>query len=299
MEPSITMTNTTTPQPKPDHLTPETTNVGKIEIPTPTGKKNLGHSSSTGSSPDSPLVADPFNSDDDDDKSVSSTDSSPSSHKHKHDNNVSATEPPNSQEMERPAYRIPSSVFTTNAQTDWSTASNESLFSIRASFKNGGSFNWRSGELGEPGDQASTSKTDHMFSYSAAQQPRSAEVMRSRELGLLAEATMKEVIRESETSNQINHVAKPLVLASRSSRGSSSTKSFAFSMKAGACESSRTHSSVRSVPEERGVQMAAEPLTQPQPAAHRDRKTDPAPTTTGNTAHPRKWFPAFSCCSLW
>ncbi|KAL3640498.1 hypothetical protein CASFOL_015466 [Castilleja foliolosa] len=246
---------------KPDHVT---TNVDR--------KKSLSHSSSTASSPSPQRI--------------------------NHDTNVSSTEPPNSlQEMERPLYRIRSAVFKSNTQTDWSDVSNhDSLLSIHASFKNDHPF-WRSGELGRPGHQASTS--DHMFSYSA-QHP---EIMRSRELGLLAEETMKEVIRESETTNRTCQVTRSFAMVSRSPRGSSnsSIKSFAFSIKAGDGDSSRTHSSVRSASEDQGP-VEPQVTAQPQPpVAHRNQKKD-RPESMANTARPKRWFrfrPVFSCCSLW
>ncbi|KAL6541211.1 hypothetical protein OROHE_010919 [Orobanche hederae] len=216
--------------------------------------------------------------------------------------NGSPTEAPCNQAMRRVSstYRIPSSIFarskSSDAQTDWSVASNESLFSIymgNMSFRNDNPL-WRSGELGTPAGEASTS--DHMFSYSA-QQPKCAEIMRSRELGL-AEATMKEVIRESESRNYVT--------SCRSSHGSgTSTTSFAFSLKEGdhsqKVASSRTPSSVRSISEEQ-AQCKKQPLTMgatetPQSSTNCD------PTATDHAPKPNpprpKWSSCFSCCSLW
>ncbi|KAI3454813.1 hypothetical protein Pfo_011476 [Paulownia fortunei] len=297
----------------------------------PTDKKLSPSSSSSSSSPDSPLD-DPFHNDDgDDDKSTSSTASSPA---HKCDripvfiNSIPKLEPsdhgepcvvlpttatsltsdlspvnvsaPPNQAMERSAssYRIPSSVFARSQSTtpmEWSVASNESLFSIHTgnmSFRNDHVF-WRSGDLGAPGE-ASTS--DQMFSYSAHQSACGIVAdMRSRELGL-AEATMKEVIKESE--GQTYETSLAAVRNSRRSQGSgTSTKSFAFSLMAGDAEkgaSSRIPSSVRSSHEQ--AQSQPQPMMKPEPKpwTHPEQKT---PAATGN-APQSKWLPYFSCCSL-
>lgn len=147
--------------------------------------------------------------------------------------NQSATEAPPNQEMERSAsaYRIPSSVFERSKSStpmEWSVASNDSLFSIHTgnmSFTNDHYF-WRSGDLGAPGEP---STSDQMFSYSAHQSGGGAAAdMRSRELGI-AEATMLEVIKESEGQDHVTSLAE--VRNARRSEGSNtSNKSFAFSM---------------------------------------------------------------------
>lgn len=323
MDSTNTKSNAATPPTRSDHETSlNAHSVGKVVLH-PSGQKTLSHSSSTGSSPDSPLD-DPFNSDDDDNESFSSNESP---HKREHipasepnvgpgNDSVMSTEAPCCQTMERAessAYRIPPSVFGSNtAAGDWSVASNESLFSIHGgnvSFRNE-SF-WRSGDLGVPGHQPSTS--DHMFIYSAKQPRSCTESIMSHELGL-AQATMKEVIMESELNHPCgNHHAKTLAEASRSSHGrSTSTKSFAFSIKAEESQRgglSRAPSSVRSIPDEhapsseqtaarRNSQYPTQPpqvATEP-PTHHRDQKTDPA----NSGAHPKKWqWYFFARCSLW
>ncbi|KAL7099015.1 hypothetical protein ACP275_09G055300 [Erythranthe tilingii] len=207
--------------------------------------------------------------------------------------------PPN-QEMERTdhgSYRIPPSVFETSPSSnamDWSVASNESLFSIHTgnmSFTNDHIF-WRSGELCTPvGDQV---QTDHMFSYSA-QQPSGGvgSDMRSRELGL-AEATMKEVIKESECHNYEPSLAS--VRNCRRSQGSdASTRSFAFSLIGGETDKSassvRMPSSVRSGQE----QVESQPIMTKAESTKLDQPK--TPTTTPNGAARSNWFSFFNCCS--
>ncbi|KAL2243018.1 UNVERIFIED_CONTAM: hypothetical protein Sindi_0419800 [Sesamum indicum] len=219
-----------------------TTNVDDIENTAlhPTeGKLSPSSSNKNSSSPDSTLH-DPFHrdndNDDDDDKPTSSTTSSPAHKCEPSDHETSCvapstsngttTEAPPSQEMERPAapYRIPSSVFArkdSSTPMEWSVASNDSLFSIHTgnmSFTND-QYCLRSGELG-----GEVSTSDQMFSYSAEQ---SADVvradMRSRELGI-AQATMKEVIQESEGQSY------GVRGSHRSQESNTSAKSFAFSV---------------------------------------------------------------------
>lgn len=140
----------------------------------------------------------------------------------------SPTEAPRTQEMERTpsGYRIPPSVFErsqSSSPMEWSTASNESLFSIHMgnmSFTNDQFCMLRSGEV-TPSAEASTS--DHqIFSYD------SAGDVRRHEMGL-AEATMLEVIKESENQNQTKSLVE-VRKTHRSEGSNSSNKSFAFSM---------------------------------------------------------------------
>lgn len=173
--------------------------------------------------------------DDDDCSSASSAGSSPSN-KTRKPPKPEATQPPASQEMERSpsGYRIPASVFERNKSStpgDWSVASNESLFSIHVgnmSFTND-HYMWRSGELGPPPAAASAStSTEQMFCYSGQSSVGGANDMRSRELGI-AEATMLEVIKESEGRPQPK--LTPEARNARRSAGSNqSNMSFAFSM---------------------------------------------------------------------
>ncbi|KAL2479158.1 uncharacterized protein Fot_48172 [Forsythia ovata] len=152
--------------------------------------------------------------------------------------NVSATQSPSPQVMEHPtgltgpsSYRIPSSVFARSKSStpmEWSVCSNESLFSIHMgnmSFRNDPLF-LRSGELGLPGEVSSFSQ---MFNYSPVQPPGSkATGSKSVDLGM-AEASMKEVIRESEYQKNERWMSEECM--SRHSRESgTSAKSFAFPM---------------------------------------------------------------------
>lgn len=183
-----------------------------------------------------------FDGDDDDKSTSSSSTSSSSSPSHRKgepsdDAAAAATDAPPNQEMERDAssYRIPSSVFArrdSSTQMEWSVASNESLFSIHMgnmSFTKDPTL-WRSGELLGAGAEPSTS--DHMFSYTDNECSGGVVAdMRSRELGL-AEATMKEVIKESEKETSLSAAAAAATPRNcRRSQGSNaSTKSFAFSL---------------------------------------------------------------------
>ncbi|KAL8042402.1 hypothetical protein ABFX02_09G048000 [Erythranthe guttata] len=308
--------------------------IDKIALHPKESKLNKSPSSSeSSSSPDSPLD-DPFyngnDNDDDDDDVDTSASSNPSAKieppiRNASSSSSSATtaaatttttttttttsttttttttiEAPPNQEMERidhGSYRIPPSVFETSPSSkamDWSVASNESLFSIHTgnmSFTNDHIL-WRSGELCTPvGDQV---QTDHMFSYSA-QQPSGGvgSDMRSRELGL-AEATMKEVIKESECDNYEPSLAS--VRNCRRSQGSdASTRSFAFSLIGGETDKSassvRMPSSVRSGQE----QVQSQPiLTKAESMKPDQPKT---PTTAPNGAAQSNWFSFFNCCS--
>lgn len=295
--PNIDLNVTSSPT-KSDHETSQPTNlkahsIGRVELH-PSCQETLSHSSSTCSSPDSPLV-DPFNRAGDDDNSQS----------------FSSNEESSTECAEPSPHRIPSSVFGSKTSPgEWSIASNESLFSIHgdnASFRNEQFLFWRSGELGSPGDHdASTS--DHIFSYSDQQPRLCTESMRSCELGL-AEATMKEVIRETESNHDhLNHQAtSSLAIPSRSSHESSSSiTSYAFGIKAGDSQRGdilRTPSSVRSIPEEHAVQYSSPPspqvMTEPpaqvmaEPPPHCDQKQlDPA---ASRAALPKKWS-FLPCC---
>lgn len=150
---------------------------------------------------------------------------------------ASPIEAPRTQEMERTdppsAYRIPASVFeksTSSSPMGWSTTSNDSLFSIHTgnmSFTNDQFYIWRSGELTPPppppAEAAVASTSDQMFSYHDS----ACGVEGHHQMGLMAEATMLEVIKESE--KQKSNLAE--VRNARRSEGSNtSNKSFAFSL---------------------------------------------------------------------
>ncbi|CAA2977520.1 Hypothetical predicted protein [Olea europaea subsp. europaea] len=216
--------------------------------------------------------------------------------------NVSATQSPSPQVMERPAalpgassYRIPSSVFDRSKSStpmEWSVCSNESLFSIHTgnmSFRNDPFF-LRSGELGPPGE---VSTSGQMFNYSTVQ--ASGTEPKSHEFGVV-EASIKEVIRESE--DQKNESWMPEEIMSRRSRESrTSAKSFAFPILIGDidhCASERTASSVKVAPEQQESQAQQTQKQEPESSAQ------PKPKTSSETEKPApsKWFSWFKCCSF-
>ena len=206
---------------------------------------------------------------------------------------ASPIEVPRTQEMERTpsAYRIPASVFEkspSSSPMEWSTTSNESLFSIHTgnmSFTNDQFYMWRSGELTPPAE-AAASTSDQMFSYHDSAGGVAGD-MRTHEMGL-AEATMLEVIKESENQNPTKSLAE--VRHARRSEGSNtSNKSFAFSiMGADPGSSTRLHSSLRSNHEQ--TQIQTQPMVQPEA----ELKT---PVEVANQAQ-SSWFSCFSCCSV-
>ncbi|KAL0355282.1 UNVERIFIED_CONTAM: hypothetical protein Sradi_3975100 [Sesamum radiatum] len=274
--------------------TTTTTTVEKIALHPTDEKLSPSSSNKNSSSPDSTLH-DPFHRDNDNDHQTLCAAPSTS-------NGTTTTAPP-SQEMERPAepYRIPSSVFArkdSSTPRDWSVASNDSLFSIHTgnmSFTND-QYCWRSGELG-----GEVSTSDQMFSYSAEQ---SADVvradMRSRELGI-AQATMKEVIQESEGQSYGARTSH------RSQESNTSAKSFAFSLMTGDkenCASSRAPSSIGSCQEMGQSQtppvtkLESQPSTNPKPETPTAATPTATATTTTTTPPEAKsnLFPCFSCC---
>ncbi|GER40155.1 presenilin-2 [Striga asiatica] len=324
MEPSTNITETTTKTtPISDHETTKLANlkahahsnpppliVPKItlhpNINNPR-QKHLTRSSSTNSSPDSPLDDDPFNDSDDDNSSTNSF--SPRAHKpnntlpppntsidlnNNNSNNKNSSATTTTDRGAGPAHRIPSSVFarttSSGAGADWSVASNESLFSIHgASFRNSHVIG-QSGELAGGPTERELILSDHIFSY-PVRQPRCTEAMRSRELGR-AEATMKEVIQESESHQ---HYVATLAETSKTTR--TSTKSFAFSIKAG--DSPKDASSVPEAHVRCQSQMVlpkADDRSAPQPSTNSDPKANPAPPPS--LARTR-WPSCFSCCSIW
>ncbi|KAL0415940.1 UNVERIFIED_CONTAM: hypothetical protein Slati_3425900 [Sesamum latifolium] len=316
MESSNTEPKTTTVAVKFENETSTTTvdDIEKIALHPTDEKLSPSSSNKNSSSPDSTLH-DPFHHDnDDDDKPTSSTTSSPAHKSEPSDHetlcvapstsNGTTTEAPPSQEMERSAapYRIPSSVFTrkdSSKPMEWSVASNDSLFSIHTgnmSFTND-QYCLRSGELGR---EVSTS--DQMFSYSADQSTDVVRAdMRSRELGI-AQATMKEVIQESEGQS---YGARG---SHRSQESNTSTKSYAFSAMTGDkenCASTRAPSSIGSCQEMGQSQtppvtkLESQPSTNPNPETPTAATPTATTTTTTTTTTPEaksNLFPCFSCC---
>ncbi|KAG8379303.1 hypothetical protein BUALT_Bualt07G0074400 [Buddleja alternifolia] len=311
MESSNTTLNRTTSPMNYEHETSAYVNL--MAHPPPIVEKVALHptnkilrSSSSSSSPDSPLD-DPFHNDDyDDDDDTSKFEPSargapcvvPSTVE-KSSCDISSIEAPPNQVMENPSnspYRIPPSVFERSSSTtpmEWSTTSNESLFSIHGgnmSFTNE-QYLWRSGELGGLPGQVCTS--DHMFSYSAHEDGGgNVADMRSRELGL-AEAVMKEVIKESE--DQVYEKSTVDVNVSRRSQGSNrSNQSFAFSIATEKGASTRMPSSGRASREQTHYQPQPQRKIELQPSRDPKPKT---PTATGNATQ-YKWFGCLPRCSL-
>ncbi|XP_073148112.1 uncharacterized protein [Henckelia pumila] len=283
-------------------------------------------SSSSSSSPDSPLIDDPFGDNDlftpsninvsshIDSKETSNMNQAAAPPKAKA-NSISVTDAPPTQTMEHinpttssssssssSSYRIPSHVFARDKSStamDWSVASNESLFSIHTgnmSFTNDHFF-WKSGELRILG------AGDQMFSYSGVQcggikASSTTADTRSCELGI-AEATMKEVIRDCE--NQKNEKSLAQVVESRCvshrSEGSrTSTKSFAFCTVTGDRDKGVSIGSAASL----------KSTSQEQSRPHSQQliiTKEPEPSTTGAGEYvatpPPRWFPCMpSCWSL-
>ncbi|GFZ17004.1 hypothetical protein Acr_26g0002740 [Actinidia rufa] len=153
--------------------------------------------------------------------------------------NPQLKESPPIQAMDRSGdstYKIPSYVFArtkSTAPVDWSTASNESLFSIHmgnTSFSNDPMF-WRSGELGLPGEPTTSPL---IFNYTPKQpiDNKTTEAGKSSE-GKVAEgavATMREVIRESAEDKSHGKSSLAPSVSSRSDASGASVKSFAFPM---------------------------------------------------------------------
>ncbi|XP_073017263.1 uncharacterized protein [Primulina eburnea] len=275
-------------------------------------------SSSSSSSPDSPLVDDPFGDDDLFTPSiVSSHVDAPISENSKETSSTQSAVPPNAnaassvtdaprtQTMEHNpntcSYRIPSHVFARNKSstpTDWSVASNESLFSIHMgnmSFTNDHLF-WKSGEL--RADQTSTS--GQMFSYSAAQCAggKAGVDTRSRELGI-AEAMMKEVIRDCENQKNEESLAQARCVSHRSEGSRTSTKSFAFWTATGDREKGVSIGSACS------IKSTSEEQSRPHSQLLTTTKDQSQPSTTtgdvaaaGNVLTRPRWFPCVPCWSL-
>ena len=165
----------------------------------------------------------------------------------------SLTKFPPPQVMERPGdsnssgYRIPSYVFARTKSTapmEWSTASNESLFSIHMGNM---SFNrdqllWlgKSGELGKPGELTMSGPLMDLSSYQpplSSNNNKSAQSSQNSSQVLEAKAaeTMREVIRESaENRDKEDDASSPVKEGYPSSKISrqpdESAKSFAFPM---------------------------------------------------------------------
>ncbi|PON70539.1 hypothetical protein PanWU01x14_079130 [Parasponia andersonii] len=219
--------------------------------------------------------------------------------------NGSTTQFPPTQVMERPAdsnssgYRIPSYVFARTKSTapmEWSTTSNESLFSIHMGNM---SFNrdqllWlgKSGELGKPGD---LSMSGPLMDVSSYQPPLSNNSNRPAQIGqnssqvneAKAAETMREVIRESaDNRDREDDASSPVKEGYPSSRISrhadDSTKSFAFPILTGESVSLKAGGGKQAQHSRRGTPKAT-PVAAGTPRANRlfDQQS--------------KWLSCFSC----
>ncbi|WCJ24321.1 hypothetical protein M5689_006290 [Euphorbia peplus] len=244
-------------------------------------------------------------------------------HEANNDQTTFPTQSPPTQAMDREpetaesveAYRIPSSIFTrtkSSAQGDWSTASNESLFSIHmgnASFTKDHA-NWFgcSGELGLIND------VDPTIDYSSNQPPSvQAQITKSNEENpntdeVKAAETMREVIRENEvdpnSTNSKDHLTTKISLRTNSFRRSdasqASIKSFAFPILTGDHKESQKHR----VPPQPPSPSPPQPPSQPQSPKieHSQSKQNVQAATTPTPPPPpppppNKWFSCLFCCS--
>ncbi|KAJ1421817.1 hypothetical protein SESBI_13455 [Sesbania bispinosa] len=219
-------------------------------------------------------------------------------------NKGSEIQNPPVQVMERPGesgtssqYVFPSHVFArnnTNGPVEWSTASNESLFSIymgNMSFSNE-LVCFKSCELDKPGDVNLIDPPN----ASPSQQPpipvnkfndisqRTAELHEERKRATEAKAaeTMREVIMES--SQNVGIAEDKNSNSHRQSDGS--TKSYAFQTSRDGDKSISSKS-------------VGEKLKQQKQSEEKETAdaVDQAPKSTTNNAPPNKWLGCFSCCT--
>uniref|UniRef100_A0A7C9DLX5 Uncharacterized protein n=1 Tax=Opuntia streptacantha TaxID=393608 RepID=A0A7C9DLX5_OPUST len=244
---------------------------------------------------------------------------------------VSSLESPTAQVMERPdessGYRIPSYVFARNKSNtpnaDWSTASNESLFSIHTgnmSFTRE-QFSWlmKSGELGAYGDLRKSGelpplspkdlrKSDEMpptppdlrksgeqiiaahFSTPPPSMPpvnKIASSPRGSEASAmdLATQTKKEEIKKGSKPS-MDEI--PFSASTVSHHSDASGQSFAFPVLA-------------DIDRQKSVNSGASRVEQKDPATPKENE-DKAKTPKSNAesaSSSSSWFSCFSCCSCW
>ncbi|EEF47758.1 uncharacterized protein LOC8284427 [Ricinus communis] len=227
--------------------------------------------------------------------------------------------PPTQMMMEPPAdstpsgYRIPSSVFArkSSAPTEWSVASNESLFSIHMgnmSFPRDHA-NWfgKSGELGLLGDPPMSPMVDFSNSQYMSNQPPTNNPPESgqQNVGVPVDAhfgvteskaaeTMREVIKENEAdhANKENTHAKRSQLSAsfrRSDVSGASVTSFAFPILTG------DHKGDPSSQKQHGSPQPQTPkVAQEQELQQKSHLETTKPETNANNQS--KWFSCFPCC---
>ncbi|KAK2663376.1 hypothetical protein Ddye_001950 [Dipteronia dyeriana] len=230
----------------------------------------------------------------------------------------SPTQSPPTQVMERTddfadvdPNRIPAHVFDrskSSAPVEWSTCSNESLFSIHMgnmSFTRD-HVNWigKSGELVYIGEYQSPSMPPIDFSSNQPPSSQSAEFAKksgnlNQRLGATEAAaaeTMREVIRENAASEQ-NNRSSPRKIEIRPSsprrHSDESIKSFAFPILTGDVDKSE---SVSLGKEKRKKQAASQPQT-PKTTPQSEPQTPKSQTAKeGQNGGQIRWFACFSCC---
>ncbi|KAK1565391.1 hypothetical protein Q3G72_025495 [Acer saccharum] len=234
----------------------------------------------------------------------------------------STTQSPPMQVMERTydfadvdPNRIPAHVFDrskSSAPVEWSTCSNESLFSIHMgnmSFtRDHVNLIGKSGELVYIGEYQSSSMPP--IDFSSNQPPSSQSAEFSKKNGNLnqgfgateaaAAETMREVIRENAASEQNNHSPdklspRKIEIRPLSPRHHSdeSIKSFAFPILTGDVDQSE---SVSVGKEKRKKQVASQPQT-PKTTPQSEPQTPKSQTAKeGQNGGQIRWLACFSCC---
>ncbi|XP_019199882.1 PREDICTED: uncharacterized protein LOC109193498 [Ipomoea nil] len=196
-------------------------------------------------------------------------------------------ESPSTQVMERPtkeSCRIPPSVFAkqeSGKETEWSVASNESLFSIyldNMSFSRD-QFLWNSEELG-----GSSESRMHDLSPVAS----SSNLGNGGFDG--AETSMREFLRDSKDQNHGGKCKVEVRPCRLSHASTTSGKSFAFPILTGDVDKPP---STKSRPEKKQPQ----PLPSPSPLPQQERESLETPQAEQKVAAPKRWFSCFLCCS--
>ncbi|XP_022933614.1 uncharacterized protein LOC111440990 [Cucurbita moschata] len=226
------------------------------------------------------------------------------------------TQYPQTQVMERvdnpnsPGYRIPSHVFSrtkSTTPTEWSGASNESLFSIQMGTM---SFTreqlcWigKSGELYRSGELAMSVsqvlnmkhsdcglKGTHPDGDMAATEARCAQ-------------TMREVIRENSETNRMGSstlTESSSQSASVSHQSESSTQSFQFPILSG--DGAKSISFKGAEPEKEKANNETNNELQhsasSNPQIPKESSSDESPKADSNVAPPKRWLSCLSCCSF-
>ncbi|KAK7838736.1 hypothetical protein CFP56_019255 [Quercus suber] len=209
------------------------------------------------------------------------------------------------QVMERPGdpassqYRIPSYVFARTKSTvpmEWSTTSNESLFSIHTgnmSFTKE-QFNWlvKSGELVMTGPLMDISNNHSPTNKSTENSPKKATLDEvSGVTETKAAKTMREIIKENEahSSKDIRSLVEDASHSPRlSHRSDQGTKSFAFPILSGDVDKG---CSPKVGPHGKCQESGSQPQTPKETSSAAE--TSKAPPDAQN-----RWFPCFSCCSI-